>query len=69
MEPLKAQIQVLNKVISDQQHYIQELHRIHGHYLEQIPNLHLGAGNAHRGASVSTCPGSFWPDPVVLLMS
>lgn len=49
VEPLKAEIQVLNKVISDQQRYIQELHRNHGHLLEQIPSVHLGAGNVHRG--------------------
>lgn len=50
VEPLKAKIQVLNKVISDQQHYILELHRNHGRHLEQIPNAHLGADNLHRGA-------------------
>uniref|UniRef100_H3DQK7 Fibrinogen-like protein 1 n=1 Tax=Tetraodon nigroviridis TaxID=99883 RepID=H3DQK7_TETNG len=51
VEPLKAEIQALNKVISDQQHYIQELHRNHGRHLEQIPSAPLGAGSAHRDCS------------------
>lgn len=53
MEPLRAEIQVLNKVISDQQGYIQELHRNHAHHLQQIPSSHLGAGSVHRGATAT----------------
>lgn len=50
---LEAEIQNLQNVISDQQHYIEELHKSQSQQLENIPNLHLGTGNQHRGRSVA----------------
>lgn len=49
---MEAEIQSLNEVISDQQRYIQELHKNHVGQLELIPNLHLGAGKIHKGVGL-----------------
>lgn len=50
---LEAEIQNLQNVISDQQRYIQELQKSQSQQLENIPNLHLGTVNQHRGTSVA----------------
>lgn len=62
--PLKAEIQVLKKVVSDQQRYIQELHQVQAQQLEHLPNAHLGTGNIHRGWTIYWTAGEHFSGPL-----
>ncbi|XP_008315530.1 fibrinogen-like protein 1 [Cynoglossus semilaevis] len=48
---LEEELRGLVRVISDQHHYILELHRLHSQQLENIPNSHLGPDNLYKDCS------------------